>query len=53
MKVLFVDDEIRVLEGIRRLLFELDWIVRTAESGAQALEALENETFDVLVTCPA
>ncbi|MBX3228812.1 MAG: HDOD domain-containing protein [Labilithrix sp.] len=52
MKVLFVDDEPRVLEGIQRMLFDAagNWQVATATSGAEALEKLAASPFDVVVT---
>jgi HD-like signal output (HDOD) protein len=52
MRVLFVDDEPRVLDGLRRLLRPKRdrWDMRFAASGAAALEALEGEPVDVLVT---
>lgn len=52
MKVLFVDDEPRVLEAIQRMLSDAagSWEVLTASSGLQALEMLEHSPFDVIVT---
>ncbi len=52
MKVLFVDDEPRVLEAIERTLFQLDadWEVSFAESGAAALTLLEGAPCDVIVS---
>jgi HD-like signal output (HDOD) protein len=52
MKVLFVDDEPRVLEAIERTLFQLDvdWEVSFAEGGAAALLELERGHFDVVVS---
>lgn len=52
MRVLFVDDEPRVLEAIERTLFQsdLDWEVGTAESGPKALEELERSPYDVIVS---
>ena len=52
MKILFVDDEIQVLKGLRRMLatVEDDWETEFATSGDEALEILEEEPFDVLVT---
>jgi HD-like signal output (HDOD) protein/CheY-like chemotaxis protein len=52
MRVLFVDDEPRVLEAIERTLFQLDldWDVHFAESGPAALLALEQARFDVIVS---
>lgn len=50
--ILFVDDEPRVLEGLRRMLHTLrhEWQMAFASSGAQALEILALMPFDVLVT---
>lgn len=52
MKILFVDDEPRILRGIERMLFELsdEWEIVTAESGKEALTLLEVGDFDVIVT---
>ena len=52
MRVLFVDDEPRVLEAIERTLFQLDvdWEVSFAESGQAALLELEQARFDVIVS---
>jgi HD-like signal output (HDOD) protein len=52
MKVMFVDDEQRVLDGIARMLFamERDWDVVFATGGAEALAALEIEPVDVIVS---
>ena len=52
MRVLFVDDEPRVLEAIERTLFQLDldWDVHFAEGGPAALLELEQARFDVIVS---
>jgi len=52
MRVLFVDDEPRVLEAIERTLFQLDvdWEVCFAEGGPAALIELEKAHFDVVVS---
>src|SRR5215217_6257296 len=52
MKVLFVDDEPRVLQALRRSLTIADvpWDARFADGGAAALLQLETESFDVVVT---
>ena len=52
MRVLFVDDEPRVLEAIERTLFqlEMDWDVSFAEGGPAALAELEKAHFDVVVS---
>lgn len=50
--VLFVDDERKVLDGLRRLLFPLGDLWRTdfACGGTEALELLAKSKFDVVVT---
>src|SRR4051794_31980839 len=52
IRILFVDDEVRVLDGVRRLLHHLhgDWQMSFATSGQQALEILSQGGFDVIVT---
>jgi|SRR5579871_320137 len=51
-KILFVDDEPNVLDGLRRLLHPMrhEWQVAFATSGAEALEMLAGEPFDVIVS---
>ncbi len=51
-RILFVDDEVRVLDGIRRLLYHLrtEWRMSFASSGAQALEIMSRDNVDVIVT---
>lgn len=52
MKVLFVDDEANVLAGLRRMLRgqRKVWDMHFANSGAEAIAALEADTFDVVVS---
>ncbi len=52
LRVVFVDDEPRILDGLRRQLRGLreQWDMRFAGSGDEALVALEREPADVLVT---
>lgn len=52
MKILLVDDEKHALRGVSRLIeSEVDgWQVETAMSGAAALEMLDAETFNVIVS---
>lgn len=52
MKVLFVDDETRVLEAIERVLFELDidWETTFLSSGDKALAELAKQPYDVIVS---
>ncbi len=51
-RILFVDDEPRVLAGLKRLLHKMrgEWEMEFAESGAEALDRLATAPFDVLVT---
>ncbi len=51
-RILFVDDESRVLQGLRRMLRSLrhDWDMEFAESGPEALNRLADLPFDVVVT---
>jgi len=49
--VLFVDDEPLVLSGLRRMLGQhAEWCPQFAESAEAALQRLEREPYDVLVT---
>ena len=50
--VLFVDDERLVLDGLENMLFDYmdDWEMEFVESGAEALEFLEDNPVDVIVT---
>ncbi len=52
MRILFVDDEIRLLEGLKRMLrpMRLEWEMAFASSGKEALEILASSPFDVIVT---
>lgn len=52
MRVLFVDDEERVLAGIERTVFmaDRDWDVAFAASGAEALTKLASQPADVVVS---
>ncbi|MGB0678687.1 MAG: HDOD domain-containing protein [Polyangiales bacterium] len=51
-RILFVDDEPRVLEGIENLLFDApeDWDIAFAHNGGEALDLLATRPFDVLIT---
>ena len=52
MRILFVDDEPNILEGIERTLFHLSdqWEMEFVESGAEALQELSDDPYDVIVT---
>lgn len=51
-KILFVDDEPNVLDGLKRMLFPLskEWKMAFVSSGAQALELMAQEPFDIVVS---
>lgn len=51
-RILFVDDEPKVLEGLERMLYPMrqSWQMTFAGSGEQALKLLSASDFDVLVT---
>ena len=50
--ILFVDDEPKILKGLQRILYPMksEWNILLAESGAQALELLEQNPVDVVVS---
>lgn len=49
-KLLLVDDEPNILTSLNRLLRSEGYAIRTAESGAQALEMMAEEPADVIVS---
>ena len=51
-KILFVDDETMVLQGLKRMLRGMrnEWEMEFAESGERALQILEADPFEVVVT---
>ncbi|MEO7650489.1 MAG: response regulator, partial [Bryobacteraceae bacterium] len=51
-QLLFVDDEPKVLEGLKRSLRPMreDWNMSFVTSGAEALQTLEQAPFDVIVS---
>ncbi len=50
--ILFVDDEIRIIRGIKRMMFDMqsDWEMFFVTSGQEALEIFEREKIDVIVS---
>lgn len=53
MKILFVDDEPNILQGIERALYHRcdEWEVVTSDTGAEALELIDEEgDFDIVVS---
>lgn len=51
-RLLFVDDEIMVLNGLRRALhrMRLEWDMNFVDSAAAALQALEQGSYDAIIT---
>ena len=51
-RILFVDDEPNILQGLKRMLRNQrhEWEMNFAEGGEQALEILEHEQFDAIVS---
>ena len=51
-RILFVDDEPLILQGLQRMLHSMqeEWDMAFVESGARALELMEREPFDVIVS---
>ncbi len=51
-RLLFVDDEPFLRDGIRRLLSRRrpDWELAFADSGTSALEVMENSSFDIVIS---
>ncbi|HDL18228.1 MAG TPA: HDOD domain-containing protein [Bacteroidetes bacterium] len=52
IKILFVDDEPNILGGLRRMLRNMrhEWQMKFVGSGQEALQALQEEPFDVIVS---
>jgi|MDSW01.2.fsa_nt_gb DNA-binding NarL/FixJ family response regulator len=52
MRILFVDDEPLILEGLQNLLrrFRKKWKMSFAAGGDEALEWLQKDSFDIVVT---
>ncbi len=51
-KILFVDDETKILDGLKRLLRPMrkEWEMAFVNNGAEALETLAKDRFDVIVS---
>ncbi|MDO6477198.1 response regulator [Alteromonas sp. 1_MG-2023] len=50
MKILFVDDEKMVLNGLKRALYQTGWKISIADSPQKGLEAIASGTPDVVIT---
>lgn len=48
--ILFVDDEVNILASLKRLFRPFGYKILTAESGAQALEVMEQEAVDLVIS---
>ena len=51
-RILFVDDDLQITDGLQRTLRSMrhEWHMEFVNSGQQALDALANAPFDVIVT---
>ncbi|MDR3435238.1 response regulator [Telmatospirillum sp.] len=51
-RILFVDDETNVLQGLQRMLryMRLEWEMRFVDSGEAALEVMKTQAFDAIVS---
>lgn len=49
-KILFVDDEVQILKAFRRLFMDTDYEIITAQSGEEALNILEEEEVNIIVS---
>lgn len=52
LRILFVDDEPNILQGLKRMLRTMrqEWEMQFAGTGQEALEKLSKESFDVVVS---
>jgi HD-like signal output (HDOD) protein len=50
MKVMFVDDEIMILNGFKRSFFKNKWKIYLANSGDKALAMLEKQPVDFIIS---
>ena len=49
-KILFVDDEKNILKALRRIMMDQEWDCHFALGPQEALDLLETETFDLIVS---
>lgn len=51
-RILFVDDESNILEGLRRMLHSQrrEWDMAFVQGGSEALELMEQQSFDAIVS---
>jgi CheY-like chemotaxis protein len=52
MRILFVDDEPNILQGLQRMLrgMRQEWDMAFASGGEEALDVMSKSGFDVVVT---
>ena len=52
IRILFVDDDRRVLDGLRRMLHKMrqQWQMQFVTSGMDALEEMKEEHYDIIVS---
>jgi YesN/AraC family two-component response regulator len=52
IKILFVDDEVNLLDGLNRMLRKKkdDWDMTFIKSGKEALALMESNRYDIIVT---
>ncbi|MGF1697115.1 response regulator [Vibrio kyushuensis] len=50
MKILLVDDEPLILNGLKRALYGTGWTIFTEESGQSALKRLETDHVDLIIS---
>lgn len=48
--ILFVDDEVHIINGLKRLFHDSDYHIYIAESGEEALKILSNNKIDLIIT---
>lgn len=50
--IIFVDDEVKILQGMRRMMYTLrdQWEMYFAESGEKALEIMQTQAIDIIIS---
>ncbi|MCV6622849.1 MAG: response regulator [Cellvibrionaceae bacterium] len=50
IEIMIVDDEQSILNSLQRLLFDMDCNIRTSTSGQEALQALQDQAADIVIS---
>ncbi len=50
IEIMIVDDEQSILNSLQRLLFDMDCNIRTSTSGHEALQALQDQAADIVIS---